>query len=69
MRLGNSTSASYRAYKSRLRHRHEVDVKRLCYRLDQLVWRAERLRRGCATRLKFESQAEKVREKLRQEDH
>lgn len=68
MRLGPPGSRSYVNYHQRLRQRNKVATERLCTRLDRLVARAERFKKG-QTRAGLLEMAEKVRGKLRVLDH
>lgn len=68
MRVGNSSSASYRKVHA-ARHRRKAAVtNRLCVRLDRLVIRAERLHSG-KTRAGLLTRAAEIREKLKTIDH
>ena len=68
MRIGNSKSISYQRLKSRQHAAKQRIIARLCYRLDQLVARAEALKTG-RTRKLFLDRADVVREKLKNLDH
>lgn len=68
MRVGNSQSVSYRKVRARQWRRKQVEIAKLCTRLDKLVVRAETFRTG-KTRQSLFMQADKVREKLRVLDH
>lgn len=69
MRVGNSYSLSYRRLHSRRARRHQIEVARLCSRLDRLVERAEKLGLATATRAALLASAASVREKLRAIDY
>lgn len=69
MRVGNSSSNSYRRLYQRRRTRLCVEREHLCRRLDRLVERAESFGRGTQTRAALMERADRVREKLRMVDH
>jgi hypothetical protein len=61
-------SAAYKRFHARKYRKRKLDIKKLCARLDKLVFRAEKLKSG-RTRLEILNQADKVRDKLRTLEH
>jgi hypothetical protein len=61
-------SIAYKRYHARKYRKRNLDIKKLCVRLDKLVFRAERLKTG-KTRAGILEQADKVRKKLRDLEH
>lgn len=69
MRIGDSSSASYRRLKAREYARNHRAAAHWCERLDALVEQAERFARGTKSRDALMVRADRVREKLRAVDH
>lgn len=69
MRIGDSSSDSYKRLHARRHARKQRAAVQLCGRLDRIVERAEKFKRGTKTRNALMAGAERVREKLRTVDH